>query len=80
MIPLVGGRIRIHQPSVPGQPGPEVFTPKEKAEKAARLVIKNGVQGVGSSSLLAPTSKDKGFRYSETLFYLPVYTLEYTTS
>jgi len=42
---LVDGRMKIHQPSIPGQPGNEGFNTKEKAEKVARLVIKKMKDG-----------------------------------
>ena len=54
---LVNGRIRIHQPSVPGQPGNEGFKTKEKAEKVARLVIKKMKNGESLPSITAEELK-----------------------
>ena len=42
---LVDNRMKIHQPSIPGQPGNEGFKTKEQAEKVARLVIKKMKKG-----------------------------------
>ena len=54
---VVDGRIRIHQPSVPGQPGNEGFKSKEKAEKVARLVIKKMKNGESLPSITAEELK-----------------------
>lgn len=37
---LVYGRPLIHQPSIPGLPGNEGFTTREKAQKVAEFVVK----------------------------------------
>ena len=42
---LVDNRMKIHQPSIPGQPGNEGFKTREGAEKAAKLVIKKMKKG-----------------------------------
>jgi hypothetical protein len=42
---LVDGRMKIHQPSVPGFPGNEGFKTSEGAEKVAKLVIKKMKKG-----------------------------------
>jgi hypothetical protein len=42
---LVDNRMKIHQPSIPGQPGNEGFKTKEGAEKVAKLVIKKMKNG-----------------------------------
>lgn len=42
---LVDNSMKIHQPSIPSQPGNEGFKTKEDAEKVVRLVIKKMKQG-----------------------------------
>jgi hypothetical protein len=42
---LVNNHLKIHQPSIPGQPGNEGFKTKEGAEKVAKLVIKKMKKG-----------------------------------
>jgi len=42
---LVDSRMKIHQPSIPGQPGNEGFKTSEGAEKVAKLVIKKMKKG-----------------------------------
>ena len=48
---LVDNRMKIHQLSVPGQPGNEGFKTKEGAEKVAKLVIKKMKKGVMPPSI-----------------------------
>ena len=42
---LVDNRMKIHQPSIPGQPGNEGFKTREGAKKVAKLVIKKMKKG-----------------------------------
>jgi len=53
----VDNRMKIHQPSVPGQPGNEGFKTREGAEKVARLVIKKMKKGEMPPSIDAKEMK-----------------------
>jgi hypothetical protein len=54
---LVDSRVKIHQPSIPGQPGNDGFKTREKAEKVARLVIKKMKSGESLPSITAEELK-----------------------
>jgi hypothetical protein len=54
---LVDSRMKIHQPSIPGQPGNEGFKTKEGAEKVAKLVIKKMKKGEMPPSIDAKEMK-----------------------
>jgi hypothetical protein len=54
---LVDNRMKIHQPSIPGQSGNEGFKTKEGAEKVAKLVIKKMKKGEMPPSIDAKEMK-----------------------
>jgi Domain of unknown function (DUF4907) len=56
----VNGRLRIHQPTIPGQPGNAGFTKREDAKKVALLVIDKINKGIMPPTVTQDELKNLG--------------------